>query len=84
MKCNFVKQTKSNTLSNVGDVFITTKGNPHMVIYNRLSHKPLQVIKLSGERQARVIKSFDTMKELINNYEVDEVIKSRNITITRR
>lgn len=29
---------------NVGDVFITKKGNPHMVIYNNFNTKRFQVI----------------------------------------
>jgi hypothetical protein len=85
MKCNLEKRNDTTIVLNVGDVFITKKGNPHMVIYNNFFNvKHLQVLKLSGDRQARVIKCFSSMKELIENYEIAEVINSRDLRIERR
>ncbi|QSF43484.1 hypothetical protein [Paenibacillus tianjinensis] len=69
---------------NVGDVFVTKKGNPHMVIYNNFNAKRFQVIKLSGHRQSFVIKCFATLKDVVENYDIAEVIKSSNVVLNRR
>ena len=83
MKVNL--QVKSNVVDlNVGDVFMTKKGNPHMVIYNNFNSKRFQVIKLRGHRQSFVIKCFSTLHEVIENYDIEEVIKSSQVVLSRK
>jgi hypothetical protein len=67
---------------NIGDIFITKKGNPHMLIYN--NSKRFQVIKLTGHRQSFVIKCFSTINEIIENYDIAEIIKSSQVTLIKR
>lgn len=81
-----VELKQENKLSdlNVGDVFITRKGNPHMVIYNNFNNKRFQVIKLGGHRQSFVIKCFTTLGEIVKHYEIEEIVKSSQIVLSRR
>ncbi|QWU14367.1 hypothetical protein SAMN04487895_101673 [Paenibacillus sophorae] len=83
MKVHLGIENKESDL-NVGDVFITKKGNPHMVIYNNFNTKRFQVIKLSGNRQSFVIKCFSTLKDIVENYDIAEVIKSSQVVLNRR
>ncbi|OME55458.1 hypothetical protein BSK59_13350 [Paenibacillus odorifer] len=83
MKVCLEVKTKESDL-NVGDVFITKKGNPHIVIYNNFNAKRFQVIKLSGHRQSFVIKCFASLKDVVENYDISEVIKSSKVILNRR
>jgi len=79
MKIDLTKPESKPILS-VGDIFITQKGNPHIVIKNQFHEASLQVMKVNG---SKVIKCFYKMKDIEDHYDIKEIIKSSEIKISR-